>query len=81
MLKRLLQVLFDKDNWTVTLIETPFWFIFVLSGGYILFVTTISPLLKFIIVFVLALFLYSLCIAIIKLVFKKFGRSSPQLKS
>jgi uncharacterized membrane protein YfcA len=57
-------------NWCKTLIEWPFCFLFIFIGGYILFVLSMRPLYKFVLVFLLLCVLYMLYKAVIKWVFK-----------
>ena len=76
--KKICTVLFDKDSWISTLIETLCTAIFIFVGGYIAFVTAIQPVwFKLTLVALSAIFSYLLCGVIQRYVFKKLGRKSP----
>jgi uncharacterized membrane protein len=61
----------NKIIWILSNIEAMFWTIFIMVGGYVLFVTSIKPTYKYIIVGLLAMVLYSLNFYISKKIEKR----------
>lgn len=77
MIKKIITYLFDKDVWIGTIISSSFLIIFLFSAGYVAFYTSVTISYKLIIIFILAVILYTLCVTVDRFIFKKLGRKSP----
>jgi branched-subunit amino acid ABC-type transport system permease component len=79
IIKKILQYIFDKDVWISGTISGIAFALFIVIGGYVLFITSINPWwLKLIFVAILAVVLYVLSGVTDRFVYKKLGRTSPK---
>jgi hypothetical protein len=78
-LKKIKELFFNKDDLLSSFIAGSFWTIFIMLGGYILFITSIQPWwIKLVLVGILAVVLFLLCGKTDRTIFKKLGRKSPK---
>jgi len=77
LIKKLFIFWVDKESWVSALVELPFWAIFLFSGGYVAFFTSINPADKTIFLVILAIVLFIVCIVIKREIFRKLGKKPP----